>query len=261
MRVEKMAEQLSFKDYAIVACGTLAPELNYLRKEGFLDARKIIYITPGRHEVLKELESQLIQKITTAKQHSKKIIIVYGGKFCYVNVDNPYRTMDTIIQEQAAGISISRINATHCMDMLASERQRNEISGGQKVWWLTPGWIIYRDYVFQDWDKGKANENFPQHTGGAVLLDGIGFWEKYSEEHPEKLLEFSDWMGIEIRPHKITLDRLKNLFASCVVSDLEKEIAELKSRLPAHSAKPLIIQQLEELEEKLEKAEKPGWES
>jgi len=216
LQVKKMAEGLSFKNYAIVSCGTLAPELNYLRKQGFLDASKIVYTTPGRHEIFKELESQLIQKINIAKQHSRKIIIVYGGKFCYVNIDNPYRTMDTMVQEQGAGASISRINATHCMDMLASESQREQICGGQKVWWLTPGWIIYRDYVFQDWDKGKANENFPQHTGGAVLLDGINFWDKYCEEHPERILEFSDWMGIEIRPQKINLDRLKNLLLDCL---------------------------------------------
>jgi len=193
-----MAEQLSFKDYVIVACGTLALELNYLKKQGFLDARKILYTTPGRHEVLKELE------------------------FCYVNVDDPYTTMDTMIREQETGSTISRINATHCMDMLASESQRDEISEGRKTWWLTPGWIVYRNYVFQDWDKGKANENFPQHTGGAVLLDAIGFWERYSEEHPEKILEFSDWMGIEIKPHKITLDRLKRLLWNCIVSNEQR---------------------------------------
>jgi len=249
-----MAKELPFRDCAIVSCGTLAPELNYLKKQGFLDAKKIIYTTPGRHEVLKELQSQLTQKIDAAKKYSQKIIVVYGGKFCYVNVDEPYKTMDTMIQEQATGISISRINATHCIDMVANESQREEISGGQKVWWLTPGWIIYRDYVFQDWDKGKANENFPQHTGGAVLLDGIHFWDKYSQEHPEKILEFSDWMGIEIRPHKIKLDRLKNLLLDCVTSDLERELSELKSRLPAHSLKPPMIQQLEDLEEKLENA-------
>jgi hypothetical protein len=206
-----MQKQLSFKDCVVISCGTLAPELNYLRKEGFLDANQIIYITPGRHEVPKELEGQLIQKIYAAKEHSKKIIVIYGGKFCYVNTDNPYRTIDTIIAEQAVGISVSRINATHCIDMLASESQREQISDGQKVWWLTPGWIIYRSRVFQDWDKGKANENFPQHTGGAILLDAIGFWDNYCQQHPEKILEFSDWMGIEIRQHKIILDRLKNL--------------------------------------------------
>jgi hypothetical protein len=211
-----MKKESSFKDYAIVSCGTLAPELNYLRKEGFLDAKKIIYTTPGRHEVLKELESQLIQKINTAKQHCQKIIVVYGGKFCYVNLDNSYRTIDTIIQEQAVGASISRVNATHCMDMLADESQREQIRDGQKVWWLTPGWVMYRDYVFQDWDKGKANENFPQYTGGAVLLDGIDFWDKFCEEYPEKILEFSDWMGIEIRQHKIKLDRLKKVLLDCL---------------------------------------------
>ena len=127
-----MAEGLSFEDYAIVACGTLAPELNYLKKHGFLDAGKIFYTTPGRHEVLKELESQLIQKIDAAKEHSKKIIVIYGGKFCYVNIDNPYRTIDKIIEERKDGVLISRISATHCMDMLASESQRDEIGEGKK---------------------------------------------------------------------------------------------------------------------------------
>jgi len=204
-------KSLSFKDYAIVACGTLAPELNFLKKEGFLDAKHVFYTTPGRHEVPKELESQLIQKINAAKQSCKKLIIVYGGKFCYVNTDNPYRTIDTIIAEHKDEIPIFRVNATHCVDMLVSESQREQISGGQNIWWLTPGWIIYRHHVFQDWDEGKANENFPQHDGGAVLLDGIEFWDKYSQEQPEKILEFSDWMGIEIRPYKITLDRFKSL--------------------------------------------------
>lgn len=249
-----MTEGLSFRDYVIVTCGTLAPELNYLRKQGFLDVRKIIYTTPGRHEVLKELERQLVEKINLAKQHSKKIIIVYGGKYCYVNIDDPYITIDTIIREQGTGSAISRINATHCIDMLVSKKRRDEISEGRKIWWLTPGWIVYRDFVFQDWDKGKANENFPQHTGGAVLLDGIGFWARYSEEHPEKILEFSDWMGIGIRPYTITLDRLKRLLGNCVVSDLEKEMAELKNSLPAHSTKPSTVQRLERFEEKLEKA-------
>jgi hypothetical protein len=220
---KEMAEEFSFKGYAIVSCGTLAPELNYLCKEDFLDTKKIIYTTPGRHEVLRELENQLIQKINRAKKLSKKIIVVYGGKFCYVNLDEPYRTVDTIIQKQGDGISISRINATHCIDMLANKSQREQISEGKKIWWLTPGWVIYRNYVFQDWDKGKANENFPQHEGGAILLDGIGFWERYSEEHPEKILEFSDWMGIEIRSYKITLDRLKGLLWDCIASDLKKE--------------------------------------
>jgi len=211
-----MKEYASFNQHIIVSCGTLAPELNYLRKQGFLDAKRILYTTPGRHEVPKELERQLTEKIHLAKEQADGIIVVYGGKFCYVNMDDPYKTIDTIIQQDRADKQISRINASHCADMLADELQREQISGGQKVWWLTPGWIIYHNFVFQDWDKGKANENFPQHTGGAVLLDGIGFWEKYSAEHPEKILELSDWMGIDIQPYTVTLERLENLLLACI---------------------------------------------
>jgi len=37
------------------------------------------------------------------------------------------------------------------------------------------------------------------------------------------------------------------------IKELESQIAELKSRWPAHSAPPTMLQQLEELEEELEK--------
>ena len=187
-------------------------ELNYLRNSGFLDARKILYTKPGRHEVPRELESQLIRQIGTAKTYTSNIIVVYGGKFCYVNADNQYRKIDTIIQEQEeSGASISRIKATLCMDMLASREEREKISQGKDVYWLTPGWMKYRHYVYQGWDKGLANENFPKHTGGAIMLDAIGYYDKVMESEPEKILEFSDWMGIPIEPHRITLDRLRTL--------------------------------------------------
>jgi hypothetical protein len=70
--------------------------------------------------------------------------------------------------------------------------------------------------VYQDWDDGKANENFPQHTGGAVLLDGIGFWDEYSSAHPEEILDFSDQMKIPILVHPVSLHRLKKLLSDCV---------------------------------------------
>jgi len=203
----------SFKNYVIVSCGTLAPELNYLKKSKFLDAKKILYTKPGRHEVPIELESQLIDKINIAKKYSENIIVVYGGKYCYINIKEPNKTIDDIINQQ--GKNISRINAEHCIDMLASEKEREKIANiiakGEKIWWLAPGWILYRQDVFQDWDKAMANENFPKHTGGAILLDGVEFWEEYSTNHPEKILEFSDWMGIQIQPYKISLDRFKKL--------------------------------------------------
>ena len=207
-----MENHASFQDYTIVACGTLNMGLNYLKEGGFLDARKILYTKPGLHEVPRELESQLIKQIGNAKKYSQEIIVVYGGKFCYLNADNPYRTIDTIIQEQEGReIQVSRIKATHCIDMLASAEERKRISQGKDVCWLTPGWMKYRHYVYQGWDKGKANENFPKHTGGAIMLDAIGFYDKVAENDPKEILEFSDWMGIPIESHRISLNRLKNL--------------------------------------------------
>jgi hypothetical protein len=210
-----MEKNVSFRDYAIVACGTLNMELNNLKDGGFLDARKILYTKPGRHEVPRELESQLIRQIGTAKTYASNIIVVYGGKFCYVNADNPYRKIDTIIQEQIEpGVKISRIKATHCVDMLAGKEEREQIRQGKDVYWLTPGWMEYRHYIYQGWDKGLANENFPKHTGGAIMLDAVGYYGEITQSNPEKLLDFSDWMGIPIEPYPATLDRLISLLSN-----------------------------------------------
>ncbi|MFO7930849.1 MAG: DUF1638 domain-containing protein [Desulfosalsimonas sp.] len=200
---------MSFKDIAIISCGTLTPEFNHLRTEGFLDPAHLYFTTPGLHESPKELEKQLVERIQKAREKTDKILVVYGGKFCYVNVSEPTRTIDTIIQEQSG--NIARINATHCMDMLASQAEREQMAGGEKVLWMTPGWIKFRHYVYKGWDKGLANENFPKPTGGAMVLDGIGFMDQYIAEKPEELLEYSDWMGIAIQPCPITLERFKAL--------------------------------------------------
>jgi len=209
-----MQNRVVFQDYAIVACGTMDMELNHLKDSGFLDARKILYTTPGRHEIPRELESQLIRQIGIAKKYASKIIVVYGGKFCYVNADNPYRDIDTIIQEQGEpGVKISRIKATHCVDMLVSKQERERISQGKDVYWLTPGWMKYRHYVYQGCDKGLANKNFPKHTGGAIMLDAIGYYEEVMKNNPEQILDFSDWMGIPMEPYSVTLDRLISLLS------------------------------------------------
>ncbi|MDM8549877.1 DUF1638 domain-containing protein [Desulfobacterales bacterium HSG2] len=209
---------VSFSDIAIIACGTLSLELNYLKKEGFLDVHTLFYTKPGLHQDIPELERQLVTRIRKAKEKVGKVLVIYGGKFCYVNVDDPTRTMQKIIEEEGAGVA--RIQATHCMDMLASEAERekiaHEIAGGENVWWMTPGWIKYREDVFKGWDKGVANENFPRHTGGAIVLDGIGYLDQYMAEKPEEFLEYSDWMGIPIQPYPISLDRFKSLLTEQV---------------------------------------------
>ena len=143
-------EPVSFSDIAIVSCGTLSLELNQLKREGFLDAPQILYTTPGLHEDIRELERQLKDRVHKAKEKFPKVLVVYGGKFCYVNADEPTRTMKTLIEEE--GPSVARIHATHCMDMIADETEREriaqEVAGGEKVWWMVPGWIQFREYVF-----------------------------------------------------------------------------------------------------------------
>jgi hypothetical protein len=173
----------------------------------------LLFTTPGLHEDPRELERQLLARIKQAREKAEKVLVVYGGKFCYVNAAKPTRTMKKIIEEQ--GPDVARVEATHCMDMLASEGEREkiaqEMAGGEKVWWMTPGWIRFRHQVFKGWDQGLANENFPRHTGGAIVLDGIGYVERYMAEHPEEFLEYADWMGIPIQGYTVTLDRFKSL--------------------------------------------------
>ena len=169
-RKTSTGSEISFEHCTIVACGTLSLELNHLKKSGFLNARRIEYTKPGRHEVPRELEQQLVERIARAKSQSEAVIVVYGGKFCFIDMNDPARTIDHVIEEQ--GKHIARIDATHCVDMLADREQ-------------------------------------------AVVLDPVGFWDDYSARHPEKLLDFSDWMGIPIRPQNISLTRLKTLLSEC----------------------------------------------
>ncbi|MCD6575229.1 DUF1638 domain-containing protein [Candidatus Aerophobetes bacterium] len=207
-----MENYLSFKGYSIVSCGTLRRELNYLRNTGFLDADRILYTAPGLHERQTELERQLVRQLLNARKYSQKIIVVYGER-CYLDPVNPFRDIDKVIQEQGKGIS--RIQARSCIDMLTSAEEREKISQGEKIYWLSPGWIENWKKIFEEWDAAKANETFPQHQK-AILLDAVGFFDEYCQQFPEKILEFSDWMKLEIEPYKISLDRFKTLLLGCL---------------------------------------------
>ncbi len=213
-----MSEQ-SFENTAIVSCGTMSPEINHLKSEGFLDTAHIFFTTPGLHQDIRELERQLIKLIGKARKSADSVIVVYGGKFCYVDADNPTRLMGHIIEEQ--GMNVVRIEATHCMNMLATEEEmdriKDEMAGGEPVWFMTPGWVKYRTQVFRGWDKGVANENFPRHTGGAVVLDAIGYLDQYMAEDPEEFLEYCDWMGIPMQAAPVTLDRFKSLLTDALL--------------------------------------------
>lgn len=203
----------SFADIAVVACGTMSLELRALKESGFLDTEHLIFTAPGLHQEPAELERQLLARIAHAKEQAPKVLVVFGGAFCYVNVKEPTRTMKKIIAEQ--GPSVARIDATHCMDMLASEDEREriaqEVAGGEKVWWMTPGWVKYRHEVFKGWDRARANENFPKHEGGAIVLDAIDYCGRYSMDQPEDLLDYADWMGVPLQGYPVTLERFKSL--------------------------------------------------
>jgi len=207
-----MPNHKSFKGYTIVSCGTLRGELNYLKDTGFLDAQRILFTAPGLHERQTELGRQLAKQLKNARRYSPRIIVAYGER-CYLDPSNPYRNVDAIIQEQGTGIS--RIQAKSCIDMLASEKERRRISGESKVYWLSPGWLAYWKKIFKEWDAAKANETFPYYDK-AVLLDAVGIFDKYSKNSPEKILEFSDWMKLQIQPYGISLDRFKGLLLDCI---------------------------------------------
>jgi hypothetical protein len=205
---------VSFSGFSVVACGTLRMELRKLEEEGFLDAEKIYFTTPGLHEIPRELEAQLVRRAERAAEDSEGIIVLYGDR-CFVDSSDYSRGIDDILRER--GLNACRVKAHNCIDMLASEEEREEIADGRRVYWLVPGWVEYRKNVFLEWDVGKANETFPSNDV-AVLLDAVGYYERTAEENPEKLLDFSDWMGISIEPAVVSLDRLQGLLASCLES-------------------------------------------
>jgi len=207
-----MSDHSLFKGYAIVSCGTLRPELDYLKREGFLDADRVLYTAPGLHENSLELEEQLTRQLANAKKHSEEIIVVYGSR-CFVDSANPLRSIDDLIHERAE--RARRTQAANCIDMLADTTQREGISGGKKVYWLSPGWLLHWKQIFKGWDIGLANETFPQNDL-ALVLDGLGVFEEYSQNAPEKILELSDWMKIPMESTKVSLVRLRRLLSQQV---------------------------------------------
>jgi hypothetical protein len=218
-----MAEERSFRDHCLVACAILQPELSHLQEEGFLDAKKIFYIPAGLHIKTERLEERLTAQLRKALEvcPPEKIIVVQGAK-CFVSADDPYRRIDDIIGEQAAGIK--RVQAAYGYDMLAGREDRDAIAAGGdegRVLWFTPGWLrnwktIYQRYV--GWDRADANANFPGYYDEIVVLDGLGVAETYQTERVDEILELFDWTGLQVRCQPISLERLKGLLLEALDS-------------------------------------------
>jgi hypothetical protein len=219
-----MSRQDSFRDYCLVACAILHPELSRLQDEGFLDAKKVFYIPAGLHIKTDRLEERLTAQLQKALEicPAPKIIVVQGAR-CFVSPDDPSRRIDDIIHEQAPGIK--RVQAAYGYDMLAGKEERDEIAaeGNEgRVLWFTPGWLknwktIYQRYV--GWDKADANANFPGYYDEIVVLDGLEVAETYQTERVEEILELFDWTGLPVRCQPISLERLKGLLLDALGSD------------------------------------------
>jgi len=203
-------DQASFNGCAIVSCGTLRMELESLRQTGSLDADEVFYCAPGLHEWPWKLENQLPRQLSRAAQVASKVIVVYG-KRCFKDLQHPARETDALIEETIE--NAVRVDAANCVDMLMSLEDREALAGSEKIHWLTPGWLKHWDFIFKDWDAGKANEMFPYYDK-AVVLDAVGYFDELMADSPETILRISDWMKIPIEANTVSLERLKSLTAA-----------------------------------------------
>jgi len=205
-----MSQFVSFKGCSIVSCGTMRQEIEQLRRAGVLDVDRVFYAAPGLHEWPWEYEKQVSQRLRDAQKVSGHVIVVYGAR-CFVDTSKPERVTDTLIREQ--NVNAVRIRAANCVDMLASQEERERIRGSQKVHWLTPGWLKHWDFIFKDWDIGKFNEMFPRHDK-AIVLDAVGYYDQLMMESPERILRISDMMDLPLESYSVSLDRLRGLLTA-----------------------------------------------
>ena len=200
------------EDITIISCGTLREDLEKLVAEGLLEGVRVVFTDRCLKERPRELERQLKEKIDKAKGKPGKILVIYGDK-CFIDTGNPERDIDAMIEE--TGAACDRLGGHSCIEMMLSEEEKEKLAQGQKVYWLMPAWIENRNDVFFEWDVGKRNQTFPQHDTGLVV-DSRGYFANLLEEAPEKLLDFSDWMGLPLDGRDIDLDRFKGLVLECV---------------------------------------------
>ena len=196
-----------FSNIAVVSCGTLRQELLRLKEEGFLNAAALLFTPPGLHEWQPQLRQHLLTQLERASHKAPRVIVVYG-KVCYLDPADPSGDVNWLIEQ--SGVNAVRINAANCVDILASKEERDRIAAGSDIYWLTPGWFLNWRFIFKDYDRGKANETFRGHDR-AIMLDALGVFDQAAAEEPEKILEFSDFMGIPFEAHPVTLERFKVL--------------------------------------------------
>ena len=196
----------------IVACGTLRREIRQLAEEGFLDGNRLLFTAPGLHEWPRRLEKQLTRQLEKACGDPGPVIVVYGES-CYFDFET---STDTDGLVATFGPRVGRVRAKTCVDMLASDEERERLAKGERVHWFTPGWIEHWDFIFKYWDAGKANETFPMNDKG-IVLDGVGYFQELSRRNPEKILRICDWAKLPLESYEMSLERLKELLLECAL--------------------------------------------
>jgi hypothetical protein len=192
---------------AIVSCGSFKEDLESLQAEGLLGGIEVFYTEPCLKERPRKLEELLKERIEEAKGSADRILVIYGDG-CFIDTSDFSRSIDSLIGD--TGCAHDRIREHSCIEMMLSEEDKEALAGGLKVYWMMPAWVEHKDDVFEEWDLGKRNQTFPQNDM-AIVVDSRGFYETLLEEDPEKILEFSDWMGIPLDARAIDLDRFKKL--------------------------------------------------
>jgi Protein of unknown function (DUF1638) len=192
---------------AIVSCGSFKEDLETLGAESLLDGIDIYYTEPCLKERPRKLEDLLKTRIEEAKANADRILVIYGDG-CFIDTSDFSRGIDSLVAD--TDCEHERIRQHSCIEMMLSEEDKEGLSEGMKIYWMMPAWVEHKDEVFEEWDLGKRNQTFPQNDM-AIVVDSRGFYDKLMEEDPEKILDFSDWMGIPLDARAITLDRFKAL--------------------------------------------------
>jgi len=202
----------ALREATIVACGTLRREIRQLAADGVLDGDRLLFTAPGLHEWPAQLKDQLGRQLAKARRRAGPVVVVYGES-CYYDFETSTDTDGLVAQ---FGPRVARVRAKTCVDMLAARDERENIAAGEKVYWFTPGWIEHWDFIFKDWDGGKANETFPGNDRG-IVLDGVGYFDELSRTDPEKVLRICDWAKLPLESRRVSLARLTDLLRRCAM--------------------------------------------
>jgi hypothetical protein len=100
------------------------------------------------------------------------------------------------------------------MEMIVGQAEREaitkEVAGGEKVWWMMPGWIRFRHRIFTGLSKGCRMMYSWRPPGGTVILDSIGYFDQLKVKNPTEFLECCDWIGGSVKFYRVSLDRFKS---------------------------------------------------